>query len=34
MRRRSTVAFAELRRFLNGLGFKDKRTERAWPFAK
>ena len=32
MKRSSTVPFADLRRFLNGLGFKDKRTEQAWIF--
>jgi hypothetical protein len=32
MRKSSAVAFAELRRFLNGLGFKDKRAENAWVF--
>jgi hypothetical protein len=32
MRKSSTVAFVELRRFLNGLGFKDKRAETAWVF--
>jgi hypothetical protein len=32
MRRSSAVAFAELHSFLNGLGFKDKRTETAWIF--
>ena len=32
MKRSSTVPFAELRRFLNGLGFKDRRTEQAWIF--
>jgi hypothetical protein len=26
------IPFAEFRRFLNGLGFKDKRAENAWVF--
>jgi hypothetical protein len=30
--RSSAVAFAELRRFLNGLGFNYKRAETAWIF--
>ena len=30
MTRATSVSFAELRRFLNGLGFSDKRTESAW----
>jgi hypothetical protein len=32
MRESSAVPFAELRRFLNGLGFKVKQTEGAWIF--
>ncbi len=32
MRTSSPVAFAELRRLLNGLRFKDKRAETAWIF--
>jgi hypothetical protein len=32
MRTSSTVAFAELRLFLNGLSFKGKRAETAWIF--
>jgi hypothetical protein len=32
MRKSSLILFGDLRRFLNGLGFKDKRTEAAWIF--
>ena len=32
MTRIKAIPFAELRRFLNGLGFADKRTETAWIF--
>ena len=32
MTRARLVSFAEMRRFLNGLGFSEKRTESAWVF--
>jgi hypothetical protein len=32
MTRSSQIPFVELRRFLNGLGFKDKRADAAWVF--
>ena len=32
MTRSRTILFPEFRRFLNGLGFKDERTEQAWVF--
>jgi hypothetical protein len=32
MKRSSPVAFADLRHFLNGLGFKTRRPEAAWIF--
>jgi hypothetical protein len=32
MKRSSPVPFADLRRFLNGLGFKTRRAEAAWIF--
>ncbi len=32
MRRTRLIPFAEFRRFLNGLGFADKRAEAAWVF--
>ena len=32
MTRIKALTFAELRRFLNGLGFADKRAETAWIF--